>query len=212
MTTTETRTPLGNEWEFSERNDNPCLQPGRGKRQTTQPADLLLAVIQHVQQRFIVDGWQFAAVVQNLSTRHDYTRHFIAIFTHPSRTDLLESWEPDVRKFIKPRFARIGLGEDPLRPHHRFRGDDPINDILRAANYIAINMSSGYHGIQVGQKGFWQTGVGIVDISLETYKQRISTDSAQIKGLMKQVTPLQERKAAMAVLLSPSPVPLFQRK
>lgn len=208
MVATEVR-PRGNEWKFSTRNGSGDLQPGLGKREITQPTGLLQEVVQHVQERFIREEWQLAALVQDVRNMEGRGPQLIAIFTHPSRTRLLEDWKPDLKRFIKPELGHTD--DSGFLFWSRFEINDPINQILKGTNLYANGILASYNIISVGQEeGFWQTGVGCFEMSFRTSAREISDVDEQIK-FHGESLPLQERKEALLALQVPKPKRLFTR-
>lgn len=101
MATSTEVLPVGNEWEFSARNDFEGLQPGPRRRENIQPTGLLLDVATHVQERFVVRGWHLVTLVEDLQQLNDRTPpHLMVIFTHTTRIALVDRWPRDIDQFI----------------------------------------------------------------------------------------------------------------
>jgi len=162
--------PLGNEWEFSDRNAF-GFGPGPNRIEIIQPIGLLQEVIQHVQGRFIRPEWSFAALVQGFGNADGSVPSLIAIFTHPSRTDLLPSFpvEDDIRDFIKPEVYK----PHPMDTNRSTfwsspRLDDPLNQMLRGTNFYTYRLTARYNEVSLGGYVFSQTGVGRFNMSFLT--------------------------------------------
>ncbi len=201
--------PAGNEWEFSKRNHNLELRPGRGMKEITNPGYPLGEVVQYVRTRFIRDEWQFAALVQVRNLRIDGHPHLVAIFTHPSRTESLQAMEVDIGQFIKPEAVATSKNSDREYFFETFPTTDPINQILKGTNRLARNIVAGYNGVSVEGRGFWQPGVGFFDIDLWKFDRIIASTDQSIEALMVKVRPLQAEREALLALQSPNPRNLF---
>jgi len=203
--------PAGNEWVFSERNQHTSDQPGLGKTEIVSPFPLLASMIDHLQDRFLTDGWQFRSVIQNLKRKDDGFASLQVVFTHPERTKLV-----DAREISIDEYDIYGL----IRPEHlealdqtllskTIAVDNPINTIL-AGTMEAFSMGASFNCIYQRESKYIQTGVGILEVGLRSYKIGQSSVDRKIQEEGEKLNALQRVKARLIVLQSAPPRELFQ--
>lgn len=205
--------PAGNEWQFSERNAFVGLKPGSRRRDVTQLRGSGNEVVKHIQQRFVLNGWNLVAVVEDSQRVNLRTPpHLLIVFSQPSRVALSRERTYDIDQFIKSEAREAALSTDSssFRVEQIPIADDPINQVLRGTNFVVEGISARYNVINIDQGAFLQTGVGYFDLDLVTTAQAITSQDRIIEEKMKKIRPLQREKEALLALQSTNPVPLFQ--
>ena len=200
-----TERPLGNEWEFSERNVDPAfvsVHPGPKITEILQPTGPLQQIVQEVQSRFIKEDWQFTSLLIDLRlAESDEIASLSVVFTHPLRTALVSGVKPMDLDFIRQEVA-LFVGAKQLPPN------DPINQIL-GGTWVVYETRAAYNIVLINGRSFKQTGVGIFAINLEPLEQRTSYLDERTKKLMEELGSLHEAREALLALQSPNPVQLF---
>ncbi len=201
--------PAGNEWEFSVRNHHSEYQPGRGRKAIIEPIGVLKDLVVHVQDRFIRDGWQFAAVVSDTRNLDKAGRHLIPIFTHPDYDTLL--WDGDFSRFIKEGELDIDFKSQHNMPFFgSLKITDPIQEVLRGANLLAGHIMVGYNEVSSPNGILLQTGVGYFDITFRGVVEEIADRKDRIEKKMTEIKPIQREIAVLEAISVPDPKRLFQ--